>query len=471
MVSLPNHFEFRASDLKQLNYVYITSTIVCVDQSHFESLYPDTARAEDLEKLAEFIKTGSSAQLLSLPGVGRGTIFGLLANSKKIRDKHFGEDNNSLHFVRVDFSEIRGRSLFDAMKFLFLSLSESLRERRNPANNKISDLFKESLKYKDELVLFQALKEAIDHLVLENGLQIVFLFDRFEEYIPSVTAQFFTNLRTLRNRAKYKFSVVFSLNRPLEQLLDGSILSDFYELIEDNHIFLGLRDDATTNFRISYIEKVTRKKVPAQTLEQIIKETGGVGKLVKLAAEAVLSNTDPNIKDIKKLLFENKLVQGALVEICRSLLPIEQQSLIKENFSDEGAVSYLEKIGLLKSNKIQVPLFEEHIKWHRQTAKQETEKIIFDANRNTIKLGEDILSDRLTGSEFRLLCFLLNNPDRIVDREEIINIVWSSVKSTAGITDQAIDQLIFRLRRKIEKDLSNPMHLQTVKGRGLKFIA
>lgn len=441
-----------------------------MENDHFEALYPDNARSQDIEKLARYIKEGASCQLLSLPGVGRGTVLGLLTNNSKIQNKYFGEDAKSLLFVHVDFSEIRNRPLFDVMKFLFLSLSESLRSEKSPVFNKINELFKESLKFKDELVLFQTLKEAIDLLVIEKDLRVVFLFDRFEEYIPTVSAQFFTNLRTLRNRAKYKFSVVFSLNRPLEELLDPSILSDFYELLEGNYVYLSLKDEFTTDFRISYIEKVTGKKVNDQEFKEILKVTGGMGKLVKVSVESLLSEDLAVKKNMREFLFAQKRIQNSLVEICRSLLPIEQQALIKEKYGDQATLTYLEKVGLVRNKEIQIPLFTEHIKWHRETSQQEIEKIVYDTNTNTIKMGEDILSDRLTASEFRLLSFLLNNQDRIVDREEIINIVWSSVKSTAGITDQAVDQLIFRLRRKIEKDLASPVHFHTVKGRGLRFL-
>lgn len=455
-----------------------------MEKEHFESLYPDNARFDDLEKLCKFIKEGVSAQILSLPGVGRGTIFGMLTNNKKIRIRHFGDLHKNIHFVTVNFSEIRNRSLQDVIKFFFLCLSDSLKERKMPAlpdsprsaqqgreeYKMINDLFRESLKFKDELVLFQAFKEAIDYLTHEKNLKVVFLFDRFEEYIPTVTSEFFTNLRTLRNRAKYKFSVVFSLNRPLEDLLSPAQLADFYEFIAGNSVYLSLKDDVTTEFRVAYIEKITGKKIAPEVFEKIVKESGGVGKLVKLSAEVVLANSIKDTKKIKEFLLGQKLIQGSLVEICRSLLPIEQQALIREKYDDQSALTYLESSGVLKNGRIQIPLFEEHIKWHAREKREEAYKIAYDDNTNTIKIGEDVLSDRLTSSEFRLLNFLLHNQDRIIDREEIINIVWSTVKSTAGITDQAVDQLIFRLRRKIEKDPNNPTHVQTVKGRGVRFI-
>src|SRR5205814_74896 len=107
-------------------------------------------------------------------------------------------------------------------------------------------MFRESLSFRDELVLFQGLKDAIDYLALEKKLTIVFLFDRFEDYIPTVSAEFFTNLRILRNRAKFQFSVVFSLNRPLEMVLEPAQLADFYEFVAGHQIYLRMYDKAAT---------------------------------------------------------------------------------------------------------------------------------------------------------------------------------------------------------------------------------
>ncbi len=80
-----------------------------------------------------------------------------------------------------------------------------------------------------------------------------------------------------------------------------------------------------------------------------------------------------------------------------------------------------------------------------------------------------VISDLLSKQEFRLLRFFVENPGRIIGREEIINAVWEDLQSKEGVTDQALDQLIFRLRKKIEENPNNPVHIQTIKGRGLKF--
>jgi hypothetical protein len=232
-------------------------------QEHFESLYPEDTRFAEIAKLISFVKEGSSCQLLGLPGSGRSTLLSLLANNRQVRIKHFGEDHKKVHFVLTNFSEIRKRPLFDVMKFLFLNLTESLRERKMLEENKaVGDIFREHLKFHDELILFQGFKEAVDYLCLDKKMLVVFLFDRFEEYIPTVTDEFFANMRTLRSRAKYKFSIIFSTYRPLETTLDPSVFADYYEFAAGHLVYLPVADNIATTFRVGYIEKITRRKVP-----------------------------------------------------------------------------------------------------------------------------------------------------------------------------------------------------------------
>ncbi len=439
-----------------------------MELEHFEALYPGSARFSEIAKIVAFVKEGSSCQLIGLPGSGRSTLLSLLAHNRQVRIQHFGEQHKSVHFVLSNFSEVRKRPLFDVMKFLFLNLTESLRERRMLAEHKaVGDIFREHLKFNDELILFQGFKEAIDYLGLKKEITVVFLFDRFEEYLPQVTDAFFTNLRTLRNRAKYKFSVVFSLYRPLETFLESTVLADYYEFVAGHIVYLPFSDAKTTEFRVSYIEKITKKSVSKKVLESIEELTGGVGRLVKLAVEAILVHGEDQ-KNMSEFLLRQKTIKNALLEMWSILTPGEQASLLHEKYDDSDAPAYLEQVGLVKDKKIQIPLFATLM---RAEFSQQQAVIVYDQHTNTIRKGEEVLSDQLTGSEFRLLAYLLQQPERIVEREELITAVWGDNKSTAGITDQAIDQLIFRLRRKIEKDANNPVHLQTVKGRGFRFIS
>jgi DNA-binding winged helix-turn-helix (wHTH) protein len=438
-----------------------------MELEHFESLYPDTTRFSEVEKILTFIKEGSSCQVVSVPGVGRSNLLGFLAYNRNLRIKHLGNDQDKFHFVYLNFSEIRKKPLIEATKFIFLGLVDSLRERQmNKDYDVANKLFKDSLQLKDEMVLFQGLKKTVDYLALEKNLTIVFLFDRFEDYISVVDSEFFANLRVLRNRAKYQFSAVFTLNRPLEDTLEATLMSDFYEFIAGKIVYLPIYDQPGIDFRISYLEKITHQKLDKKLLTELLELTGGHSNLMRLSAEALLT-TDQKFENklvLRKFLMEQKPVRSALFGIWNSLTPSEQSFLSGDLKIEE---KYLENIGLTKDGFLAIPIFYDYLK-EKSLSQAQSGFSINEAGE--ILQGEAVLSDKLTSLEYKLLKYLIANQGKILDKEEVINAVWQEGKTTLGVTDQALDQLMFRLRKKIEENPNNPNHIQTIKGRGFKFI-
>jgi len=74
---------------------------------------------------------------------------------------------------------------------------------------------------------------------------------------------------------------------------------------------------------------------------------------------------------------------------------------------------------------------------------------------------------RLTLMEAELLRHLIRNSDRVVSRKQILEQVWNLHEDT---DTRAIDNFIVRLRKYIEKDPANPLHLLTVRGIGYRFV-
>jgi DNA-binding response OmpR family regulator len=73
----------------------------------------------------------------------------------------------------------------------------------------------------------------------------------------------------------------------------------------------------------------------------------------------------------------------------------------------------------------------------------------------------------LTPTEFRLLRYLVSNPDRPFSRSELIEAVWG-YDSDLGY-DRTVDVHIRHLREKLEEDPARPRWLVTVYGIGYKF--
>ncbi|HEV2102658.1 MAG TPA: response regulator transcription factor [Candidatus Acidoferrum sp.] len=73
----------------------------------------------------------------------------------------------------------------------------------------------------------------------------------------------------------------------------------------------------------------------------------------------------------------------------------------------------------------------------------------------------------LTPLEFKTLRYLAQNARRVISRDELLNEVWGYQNYPCTRT---VDNLILRLRQKLEKDPARPAHFQTVHGAGYKFL-
>ena len=69
-----------------------------------------------------------------------------------------------------------------------------------------------------------------------------------------------------------------------------------------------------------------------------------------------------------------------------------------------------------------------------------------DLGRGTVRLGER--EDELTRNEARILQLMLQNPERIVSREELMRALW---QSDAFVDDNTLTVNVTRLRKKLER--------------------
>ena len=73
----------------------------------------------------------------------------------------------------------------------------------------------------------------------------------------------------------------------------------------------------------------------------------------------------------------------------------------------------------------------------------------------------------LTNAEYRLLCLLVRNANRIVSRDIILNDLWDGTGNF--VDDNTLSVYIRRLREKVETDASHPQRLITIRGFGYQW--
>jgi pSer/pThr/pTyr-binding forkhead associated (FHA) protein len=107
----------------------------------------------------------------------------------------------------------------------------------------------------------------------------------------------------------------------------------------------------------------------------------------------------------------------------------------------------------------------------------EQEDKVQSASSDWLKIDEakkevwvDGRQKKLSRKEYCLLTFLFKNAGRICSRDEIIHAVWPESKDPGAISDATIDQLVHRLRQKVEPCPSNPVRIVSKKAFGYILI-
>ena len=100
---------------------------------------------------------------------------------------------------------------------------------------------------------------------------------------------------------------------------------------------------------------------------------------------------------------------------------------------------------------------------HVEPAPEEIEMsgMVFNAKRGELTEGDRRI--KLTEAELQLLTMLAAHAGEPVSREELAS-------RSPGSTERSIDVQVTRLRRKIEPDPREPVHLQTVRGVGYRLM-
>lgn len=94
--------------------------------------------------------------------------------------------------------------------------------------------------------------------------------------------------------------------------------------------------------------------------------------------------------------------------------------------------------------------------------------IELDEDRRAVKVGGRVLDPPLSPAQFELLRLLYRAGGRTVSRDEIVEAVWGD-EAAEGVTDQALDALVRRLRRRLAELAPDREFIVTVRGHGFRL--
>ena len=211
-------------------------------------------------------------------------------------------------------------------------------------------------------------------------------------------------------------------------------------------------------------------------LKYSLKKNGFEAEIVRTVSEAI--NSIENIGKYDLLILDVTLPDGTGFDVCEAVRRQGQQvPIIFLTASDEevniirgldsGGDDYITKpfrLGELCS-RIRALLRRAGIANPGSTTVIECGDITIDLLGSRALLNGKNLE--LTSAEYRLLCLLARNANRVVTREIILSELWDEAGNF--VDDNTLSVYVRRLREKVEADPSHPKHLITVRGFGYQW--
>ena len=248
---------------------------------------------------------------------------------------------------------------------------------------------------------------------------MVLIIDHADELNFPQLKPFFTNLYFIFRKLEPRLHIIFITSTPLIESKGVENFGAIGKLFTQHLVKISLLNKEDSVWFIGEETEKLGKNISKSDTEEIIRLSGGFPRTIKRLTEAVKHGYK-------------------LSEICENPKLFLPLSLHLEELAIY--TEYMQKVPICKSyfGKLNDKSMEENV-------------------------GGIKLVSRLTKNEEKLLKILLTRRNEIVTREKGIESLWN--KKAINVSDHAYDQIVHRLKRKLEG--SEPrVVVETVRGRG-----
>ncbi len=425
-----------------------------------EENYPLTFRQDEAKELGKHLKNRHSVVLIGMKKVGISNFLRFFLNNKDIPGTYIKDYRKHL-FIPIELNDLVECEIAPFWTLTLKRIVDTI--EKYPIEDKIKEqiagLFLESIQLQDLFFTIDSVRLALLKIAEQGYLPTLF-FIRFDRMKDSVTPEFFANLEGIKS-TNQQLSFVFTSYQPLKRLIPSAFPKTSWTVFFKNiYIPPAKKEDIKTIFT-SYKR---RFGVPiSEDLEDYLFElVDGYTQYLQLAL-IFLHDKKETIKTKEELLLglkKDERISFQSEELWESLDKDSQDVLrkITDNEKilpeDKKRSLYLWNTGFIKitgaNNYVFSKLFEDFVK------QKEKVENIKEAN-NEFSKKENLLFN-----------YLLDNKDKICEREQIIEIIWPE-EEELGVSDWAIDKLIARVRNKLKLQKSN-FEIQTIKTRGYKLV-
>lgn len=424
---------------------------------------PLTYRQSEAEAIFRCVRAGDSCSVVGPSGVAKSNLYRFL-RQENVGRHYLGEEWQTYLLVHLDANEIT--------EMTEEAVSNLLVERSLGAATAVT-------------VKHHSLSAVVKTIFEQDVRAIVFLFDQFDAVYETLNGRFFANLRAIRDEYKYQISFVLLSRNELAALATSPEREEFEELFSSNTIGLGPYNKEDSLLMLQRVGNRYGRKLDAKKSQTLIELTGGHPGMLKAAAIALFKENLEPAKERTELFDALLHVTDVLSEcdkLWTSIGSAEQQFLrrLETDSSpprDKQTKSLLQLKGLIKVNDNDVvhfsPLFAEYVSRWKGIEPAATKLAAGAIRMDTageVWVNDELVMPALTKKELLLLEYLCLSPGRLRTKDEIIAAVYPDEhRSGAGVSDDALNAVVKRLRDRLGAYSGFGDKIVTVRGKGYRL--
>lgn len=429
-------------------------------------------RSQEVNGIFSCLRAGDSCQVVGIGSVGKSNLLHFLLR-EDVRRAKLGKEWKKHQFVYIDANKLLERTewgLWELMLHQILAcLSGSGME---PASyREIDDLYQRAAMLDARHIALRYLDRAVGLACKNLGLRLVFLFDEFDDLYRTLPSQAFDALRALRDDNKYNLMYITATQRELPRLRNADERCEaFEELTTLNTIWLGAYTKADARYALQRLASRHKVVLNEKQMRSILQSAGGHPGLIRAI---FLAMQDQPINTPGSLLTD-KRVQEECRRIWQSLAKDEHKALVllsRTNYipNTDGVHELLRQKGLLggewaDSNEVFSSVLSKYIYEEKPAIGN---RIRLDRKKREVWVDERLVQ-ALPRLEYKLLEFMEARRGQVCSRNQIAQHLYPDEK-LSGVSHNAIDSIVKRLRKHIEPDPKKPGFISTIHGIGFRL--
>ncbi len=441
-------------------------------------------RRPDIQHIIQQLYTLNCVEVIGFSNIGKSALLRILSQAD-VWTQELGEAGNEFLPIYIDCNRMLEMSDHGFYELVLRCLQES--SAQLAALPELVGSYETLVAPTSEFQVPLSFNRGLTSVLQSTRRKLVLLLDEFDEPFAQIPSRVFLNLRALKDRHKTTLAFVTATSQPLTQQRSEDHCGEFCELFSHQSWYLAPLTRPDVDRLVRDYMTLHDADFQSADIEFIYEWAGGhprlldgVCRLWAAALEKAVPTSDPLgrwqlHRQLARQLRTDENLGLECEKIWQKCTDAEQTELIgifkAERPSDQAVLAGLMRQHLLfkVEGKPQFfcRLFSEYVQRKAVHTQPDASPLWVDLASGEV-LVNGVAVETLTNLEYRLMLLLFQNPDKIIDKYQIVSQVWGE-EYIDEVDDARIEKLVSRLRQKIEQDAGVPRFLTTVRGRGYKL--